>query len=105
MDTLRTKFSKMMVQADNEDFDEEEFTNTLKDYIQSLSNQNGGKSRKEKIRQKDIIQVITEKTGLSKGTVSKSHSSFNLFEKKMNSEIFGQSEAINKIYDLYLAQK
>ena len=105
MDTLRTKFSKMMVQADNEDFDEEEFTNTLKDYIQSLSNQNGGKSRKEKIRQKDIIQVITEKTGLSKGTVSKSHSSFNSFEKKMNSEIFGQSEAINKIYDLLSCAK
>ena len=105
MDTLRTKFSKMMVQADNEDFDEEEFTNTLKDYIQSLSNQNGGKSKKEKIRQKDIIQVITEKTGLSKGTVSKSHSSFNSFEKKMNSEIFGQSKAINKIYDFLSCAK
>ena len=46
MDTLRTKFSKMMVQADNEDFDEEEFTNTLKDYIQSLSNDNGGKENR-----------------------------------------------------------
>ena len=61
MDTLRSKFSKMMVQAENEDFDEEEFTNTLKDYIQSLSDQSSNKSKKEKIRQKDIIQVIDRK--------------------------------------------
>ena len=105
MDTLRSKFSKMMVQAENEDFDEEEFTNTLKDYIQSLSDQSSNKSKKEKIRQKDIIQVITEKTGLSKGTVSKSYSSFSSFEKKMNSEIFGQSEAIAKIHNLLSCAK
>jgi|TARA_R110002020_G_scaffold41989_5_gene123408 ATP-dependent Clp protease ATP-binding subunit ClpC len=105
MDILRSKFSKMMVQAENEDFDEEEFTNTLKDYIQNLSDQSSNKSRKEKIRQKDIIQVMTEKTGLSKGTVSKSHSSFASFEKKMNSEIFGQSEAIEKIHNLLSCAK
>ena len=82
MENLRDKFSKMMVKAENEDFDEELFTNTLKDYIKSLTTPEGTGSKKEKVRQRDIIKVITEKTGLSKSSVSKNHSSFTSFYKK-----------------------
>ena len=105
MEKLRDKFAKMMVKAEKEDFDEELFTNTLKDYIKSLTTPAGKNSKKEKIRQKDIIEVITEKTGLSKSSVSKNHSSFTSFHKKMTSEIFGQDEAVEKVYDLLSCAK
>ena len=96
---LRDKFSKMMIKAENEDFNEEEFTETLKEYITSLSSPNGKKVKKEKIRKRDIISVITEKTGLSKSSISKSYSSFGSFQKKMISEIFGQNNSITKIHN------
>ena len=105
MNKLRDKFSKMMVQAENEDFDEELFTNTLKDYIESLTVKNDKKTKKERIRKKDIISVITEKTGLSKSTVSKNHSTFISFKKKMVSEIFGQDEAVKKVNNLLSCAK
>ena len=105
VEKLRDKFAKMMVKAEKEDFDEELFTNTLKDYIKSLTTPAGKNSKKEKIRQKDIIEVITEKTGLSKSSVSKNHSSFTSFHKKMTSEIFGQEEAVEKVYDLLSCAK
>jgi ATP-dependent Clp protease ATP-binding subunit ClpC len=105
VDNLRDKFSKMMVKAENEDFDEEDFTNTLKDYIKTLTSQETKKGKKERIRQKDIIAVITEKTGLSKSTVSKNNSSFTSFHKKMTSEIFGQEAVIKKIYNLLSCAK
>ena len=99
MEKLRDKFAKMMVKAENEDFDEELFTNTLKDYIKSLTAPASKNAKREKIRQKDIIEVITEKTGLSKSSVSKNNSSFSSFHKKMTSEIFGQTEAVEKVYN------
>ena len=105
VDNLRDKFSKMMVKAENEDFDEEDFTNTLKDYIKTLTSQETKKGKKERIRQKDIIAVITEKTGLSKSTVSKNNSSFTSFHKKMTSEIFGQETVIKKIHNLLSCAK
>ena len=105
VENLRDKFSKMMVKAENEDFDEELFTNTLKDYIKSLTTPEGTGSKKEKVRQRDIIKVITEKTGLSKSSVSKNHSSFTSFYKKMTSEIFGQNKAVKKVYDLLSCAK
>ena len=105
VDNLRDKFSKMMVKAENEDFDEEDFTNTLKDYIKTLTSQETKKGKKERIRQKDIIAVITEKTGLSKSTVSKNNSSFTSFHKKMTSEIFGQEAVIKKIHNLLSCAK
>ena len=48
VDNLRDKFSKMMVKAENEDFDEEDFTNTLKDYIKTLTSQETKKGKKER---------------------------------------------------------
>jgi ATP-dependent Clp protease ATP-binding subunit ClpC len=99
VDKLRDKFSKMMVEAENDDFDEELFTNTLKEYIQTLSESNPKKSKRERIRQKDIVSVITEKTGLSKGTVSENNSSFSSFHKKITKEVFGQREAIIKVHN------
>tara|TARA_R110002020_G_scaffold234906_2_gene447051 strand:+ start:10516 stop:12945 length:2430 start_codon:yes stop_codon:yes gene_type:complete len=105
MNKLRDKFSQMMVQAENEDFDEDLFTNTLKDYIEALTVKNDKKIKKERIRKKDIISVITEKTGLSKSTVSKNHSTFTSFEKKMTSEIFGQDKAVKTVNNLLSCAK
>ena len=48
VENLRDKFSKMMVKAENEDFDEELFTNTLKDYIKSLTTPEGTGSKKKR---------------------------------------------------------
>ena len=105
MNKLRDKFSQMMVQAENEDFDEDLFTNTLKEYIEALTVKTDKKVKKERIRKKDIISVITEKTGLSKSTISKNYSMFSCFEKKMASEIFGQEKALKTVNNLLSCAK
>ena len=97
--TAREKFCKMLVSTESEkDLDERKFTTILKDYIETMSNYSPTKGKREKIRQRDIVNVITEKTGLCKSTVSH-HSSFSNFPKQMRSEIFGQDGNIDIIHN------
>ena len=56
------------------------------------------KDRKQNIRQRDIISILTEKTGRSPKTIAKNTSSFSSFLSQMNSEVFGQEENIQTIH-------
>ena len=82
---------------DDEKMDEEEFTKVIKDYLQELAGSSKPRGRKHKIRQSDIISIFSEKTGLAPKSIAKNSSSFNNFEKQMNSEIFGQEQTISTI--------
>ena len=95
----RTRFCEFLVDTSNDpNLDEEQFTKFLKDYLETMAKHGEAKGKKEKIRQKDIIEVMTDKTGLSAKTLSK-NSSFTSFHKKMNSEIFGQEKNIEIIHN------
>ena len=97
--SAREKFCDMLLHTEKEkELDEVKFTQILKNYIEVMSNYSPTKGKKEKVRQRDIVNVITEKTGLSKTTISH-HSSFSNFPKQMRSEIFGQDHNINIIHD------
>ena len=95
----REEFCEMLTETGKEkELNEEKFTQILKNYIEVMSNYSHTKGKKEKIRQRDIVNVITEKTGLSKTTISH-HSSFSNFPKQMRSEIFGQDSNIDVIHN------
>jgi ATP-dependent Clp protease ATP-binding subunit ClpC len=100
MAAARKKFCEFVVKnGEDKELDEEKFTGLLKDYLSELSDGGKPKGRKQKIRQKDIVAVFTEKTGLSPKAISKNHSSFANFSKQMNSEVFGQEENISVIHN------
>jgi ATP-dependent Clp protease ATP-binding subunit ClpA len=100
MASARKKFCDFLVKnGEDKELNEEQFTVLLKDYLQELAASGKPKGRKQKIRQKDIVAVFTEKTGLSPKTIAKNNSAFINFPKHMNSEIFGQEENINTIHN------
>lgn len=100
MASARKKFCDFLVKnGEDKELNEEQFTVLLKDYLQELAASGKPKGRKQKIRQKDIIAVFTEKTGLSPKTIAKNNSAFINFPKHMNSEIFGQEENIETIHN------
>ena len=89
----------LMGMKEEEKMDEEKFTNLLKEYLEVMANYGSHRGRKQKIRQKDILSVLTEKTGLSAKTITRNTLSFSSFLKHMKSEIFGQDETLEKIND------
>ena len=100
MASARKKFCDFLVKnGEDKELNEEQFTLLLKDYLQELAASGKPKGRKQKIRQKDIVAVFTEKTGLSPKTIAKNNSAFINFPKHMNSEIFGQEENIETIHN------
>ena len=98
VEEVRTAFCEfLMSTTDEENIDEEKFTKMLKDYLEVMARYGEKKGRKQKVRQKDILSVFKEKTGLSVKTIAKNTSSFNQFYNQMNSEVFGQEENIKII--------
>jgi len=94
---VRSSFHNFMTENDDEEFNEAKFTSLLKEYLQSISRCQQNRGRKQKIRQKDILAIFQEKTGLSPKAMSEKDSSFISFSKKMNSEVFGQTKNIEII--------
>ena len=98
VEEARNSFCNFLVSTEStKDLNEEEFSDLLKEYLATMINYERYKGRRQKIRQRDIVAVISEKTGLSPKTVSKNNSSFTAFAKHMNSEVFGQQENITTI--------
>ena len=100
VEQVRSSFCEfLMGTTEEEKLDEEKFTLMLKDYLQVMARYAQKKGRKQKIRQKDILAVFEEKTGLSPKTIAKNTSSFTKFYNQMNSEVFGQEENIKVIHN------
>ena len=96
----RRHFSELLKKAESEkDIDEEAFTEILKDYIKTMAKSFDNKGRKKRVKYKDIVQVISEKTGVSHKIIAKKSKMFSSFLKNMKSEIFGHDEILNKIYN------
>ena len=95
----RKKFCEFLAEtAHAKNLDEEKFTQFLKEYLETMAKHGVVKKRRHKIRQKDIVEVMKDKTGLSRQTLSK-NTSFSSFSKQMNSEIFGQERNVEIIHN------
>ena len=57
-----------------------------------------GKGRKRKIREKDIIDVVSEKSGISQKAIMQKKNIFSKFMENIKSEVFGQDDALERIY-------
>ena len=97
---VRNSFCEFLMSTqEDEKLDEAQFTELLKNYLLTMAMHVKRRGRKQKIRQKDIISILTEKTGLSPKTIAKNTTSFSSFLKQMNSEIFGQEENLKIIHN------
>tara|TARA_R110001599_G_scaffold952_3_gene4695 strand:+ start:3213 stop:5654 length:2442 start_codon:yes stop_codon:yes gene_type:complete len=99
VEEVRTSFCEfLMGTTEDEKLDEEEFTLMLKNYLQVMARYTEKKGRKQNLRQKDILAVFEEKTGLSPKTIAK-NTSFTSFYNQMDSEVFGQEKNIKVIHN------
>jgi len=97
---VRTSFCEFLMATQEDDkIDEDKFTELLKNYLKVMAKHAEKKGRKQKVRQKDIVSILSEKTGLSDKTIAKNTTSFPSFLKKMNGEIFGQEDNIKVIHN------
>ena len=97
---VRTSFCEFLMATQEDDkIDEDKFTELLKNYLKVMAKHAEKKGRKQKVRQKDIVGILSEKTGLSDKTIAKNTTSFSSFLKRMNGEIFGQEENIKVIHN------
>ena len=97
---VRTSFCEFLMATQEDDkIDEDKFTELLKNYLKVMAKHAEKKGRKQKVRQKDIVSILSEKTGLSDKTIAKNTTSFSSFLKKMNGEIFGQEDNIKVIHN------
>ena len=95
----RNKFCEFLAGTANEkNLDEEKFTEFLKSYLETMAKHGATRRKKHKVRQKDIVEVMKDKTGLSRQTLSK-NASFSSFSRQMNSEVFGQEKNIKIIHN------
>ena len=96
----REKFCALLKNTEEEsELNEQQFTEMVRDYIETMARFTQKKGRVQKVRYADIVNVIVEKTGLSKKTVSKNNSSFSKFSKEMAKEVFGQQENLQVIHN------
>jgi ATP-dependent Clp protease ATP-binding subunit ClpC len=100
VEQAREKFCNLLKNTEEQDaLNESEFTEMLKEYIETMARFTEKKGRSQKVRYADIVNVIVEKTGLSKKTVSKNNSSFSKFSTEMGREVFGQQENLKVIHN------
>jgi len=77
----------------------------IKDYVKDLVSYIGKKDRSRKISRDQILEVFEKKTGIPKKVIGESNKSFSLFKNKMKKEIFGQDEAMDRIYNILSSVK
>jgi ATP-dependent Clp protease ATP-binding subunit ClpC len=60
---------------------------------------------KTPIKNSDVLKIISEKTGLSKNSISTDNNEFVNFQQRIEEEVFGQSENLKKITDILACAK
>jgi len=97
---IREKFSQR-----GEDADEVQTQELIEEYVKDLVSYIDGEDKKRKISRNQILEVFEKKTGIPKKIIGESNRSFSNFKKKMKKEIFGQDEALERIYNILSSVK
>lgn len=100
LSSMREEFSQR-----GECADETQTQELIKEYIRDLVSYIDGKDKNRKISRNQILEVFEEKTGIPKKIIGETNRSFCNFEKKMKKEIFGQDEALERIYNILSSVK
>jgi len=98
---IRERFSVKDKDSDTE----EESGRLIKEYIKDLVSYIDKEDKKRKVSRNHILEVFEKKTGIPKKIIGESNKSFSNFKKKMRSEIFGQEEALDRIYNILASVK
>lgn len=78
----------------------------LSEYVQKIKTFNEDLLEKKfTIKLSDVIEVISEKCGLSKNSISINANDFSSFQQNIEKEVFGQSKNIEKITDILSCAK
>jgi len=88
--------------------DEDQLTceTLLTEYVQKIKTFNEDLLEKKfTIKLSDVIEVISEKCGLSKNSISINANDFSNFQQNIEKEVFGQSNNIEKITDILSCAK
>lgn len=99
--SIRDKFSIKEEGLKNE----KETEKLIKDYVENLVSYMNEEDKKRKVSRNQILEVFEKKTGIPKKIIGESKKSFSNFDKKMRSEIFGQDEALDRIYNILSSVK
>ena len=98
---IRERFSEKGKDSDTE----EESGQLIKEYIKDLVSYIDKEDKKRKVSRSQILEVFEKKTGIPKKIIGESNKSFSNFKKKIRSEIFGQDEALDRIYNILCSVK
>lgn len=101
LDSLKDKYTY----ANDGEHSEEETEILIRDYVHSLVSYIGKKDKSRKVTRNQILEVFEKKTGIPKKIIGESNKSFSLFKNKMKKEIFGQDEAMDRIYNILSSVK
>jgi len=89
-----------------DDKDERECQDILASYVAAIQEFNESLFKKKfKIKASDIIEVVAEKSGLSKESISIDANDFSSFQENIEKEVFGQSKNIEEISDILSCAK
>lgn len=98
---IRKKFSA----KSEESHSEQDTENLIQEYVKDLVSYIDKHDKKRRVSRDQILEVFEKKTGIPKKIIGESNKSFSNFNKKMKSEIFGQEEAIERIYNILSSVK
>jgi len=98
---IRDKFSKKDTNLESE----VETEKLIKEYVEDLVSYMNKEDKKRRVSRNQILEVFEKKTGIPKKIIGESKKSFSNFNKKMKSEIFGQDEALDRIYSILSSVK
>lgn len=98
---IRKKFSTKSEESDGE----QDTESLIQEYIKDLVSYIDKHDKKRRVSRDQILEVFEKKTGIPKKIIGESNKSFSNFNKKMKSEIFGQEEAIERIYNILSSVK
>lgn len=101
LDSIRDKFSLKGKDSDSE----EETEKLIQEYVKDLVSYIDKEDKKRKVSRNQILEVFEKKTGIPKKIIGESNKSFSNFKNKMKKEIFGQDEALERIYNILSSVK
>lgn len=99
------KHSNLINSLSKSDINEEDVKKRLKDFLSELDSSKKNVGEPLKIKKDDVIEVISEHAKVSPEQIKSGNQNFTTFNKRLNSEVFGQLEVVDEITDQLFCAK